>query len=267
MLDVVSIDPTSTGVKADAAQTALATISTSGKIRSLTIQDAYDLTSLTLGHTEDELATSNTELIITNNAKLPSITTSQTMAHTIKITGNNYLESLNFASLNRLPIGATSVSVWIYNNHLTPEHFDDIATSNAATAATDKLVSSSWKGLKGSYQAQTGGTERSYGQAGLATLANYVSAIQTKGTVGGTLANANLPTLDFKLGYKYQVSTGVVGDVIIAKEFLSTDGLTSGTAVYNADGDDSGTLTKPANTIASAALDNLGVLTELKKIN
>ena len=135
---------------------------------------------------------------------------------------------------------------------MAPDHFDELSTSsNAATAGTLAKTVSNWDGLLGAYQATTPSVARSYSQSGLATLANFISAIDAKYTDSAPIAD-DYPTLDFKLGYKYQSGDETVGDIVISQAAIS----------INLDGSASSSTSSVSATVTAA--DNLLLLAELK---
>jgi hypothetical protein len=265
-LDYVMIKTTSLGTEAQAAHTALASITTSGTIRSLNVENNFDLTSLSLGHTEDLYATgasNDIELKIKNNKKLNSFTTAQTMAREIEIIDNSSLSSFDLSSINRLPSNVvtgglaanqTNVEVKIYGNHLAPDHFDERSTAdNAPGSATLAQTLGNWDGILGTYVAQSNAVPTSYGQASIKTLANLVSAIDTKFTPAtGTPNDNNYPDLDWEIAYKYQSATTTIGDIVIAQAAVT----------LNSDGS-TGTTAAAVNPVSS--LDNATLLAEMKK--
>ena len=147
--------------------TVLKGFSTAGTIKSLVVQNAKALESITMGHTED--AAVGSSLTVTNNDKLTSLTTSFNHPTGLSVTGNETLATLDFASFTEAPLNYTansSISFTVTGNY-------KITTAGAANIAAST-------GMKGDYVAAAAATATAaavtekFTQAGLKTLAPFI---------------------------------------------------------------------------------------------
>jgi hypothetical protein len=147
--------------------TLLKGFSTAGTIKSLVVQNAKALESITMGHTED--AAVGSSLTVTNNDKLTSLTTSFNHPTGLSVTGNETLATLDFASFTEAPLNYTAssgISFTVTGNY-------KITTAGAANIAAST-------GMKGAYvaaaaaTATTAAVTEKFTQAGLKTLAPFI---------------------------------------------------------------------------------------------
>ena len=147
--------------------TVLKGFSTAGTIKSLVVQNAKALESITMGHTED--AAVGSSLTVTNNDKLTSLTTSFNHPTGLSVTGNETLATLDFASFTEAPLNytaASGISFTVTGNY-------KITTAGAANIAKST-------GMKGAYvaaaaaTATTAAVTEKFTQAGLKTLAPFI---------------------------------------------------------------------------------------------
>jgi hypothetical protein len=273
-MNKVIIRTTNTGYEAEADLTKLTSITTEGTIRELVIENNFDLTSLTLGHSEDLYASgssNDSRLGIIRNRKLNTFTTTNlTMVRAIIIKENSSLSSFDLSSINKVPTnivktnndqpvddGSNSIIVHIMNNHLSPVEFDELSTSaSASNASTLAQTLGQWDGILGTYVPASNAQATVYGQSSLKTLSNLISAIDTKFTTS-TPVKGDYPFLDFELAYKYQASATTVGDIVISQTAITSLN-PSGSSATAGNGNST-------NATISAANDLL-MLAELKKI-
>ena len=131
-LDAVSI----TGVGSAADK--LTSFTTSGKIDSVTLNDSDVITSITLGHTHIPGGSGST-LIITNNAKLASLTSSSDFLETLTVTGNALLATMDFSSYKSvISTGAVAVTVTALTGTFTAAK-----AATATTAYSEAIISQS----------------------------------------------------------------------------------------------------------------------------
>ena len=146
---------------------ALKGFSTAGTIKSLVVQHAKALESITMGHTED--AAVGSSLTVTNNDKLTSLTTSFDHPTALSVTGNETLADLDFASFTEAPLDYTAANVISFT--VTGNY--KITTAGAANIAAST-------GMKGAYvaaaaaNATTAAVTEKFTQAGLKTLAPFI---------------------------------------------------------------------------------------------
>ena len=147
--------------------TVLKGFSTAGTIKSLVVQNAKALESITMGHTED--AAVGSSLTVTNNDKLTSLTTSFNHPTGLSVTGNETLATLDFASFTEAPLNytaASGISFTVTGNY-------KITTAGAANISKST-------GMKGDYVAAAAATATAaavtekFTQAGLKTLAPFI---------------------------------------------------------------------------------------------
>lgn len=143
-----------------AATDKLTSVTTSGAIDAFTLNNSDVITSLGLGHTHIS-GGPGSSVIITNNAKLASLTTSTDKLHYLVITGNAKLAALNLASYTTLL------------NH-------DAANDGSAANKFDVTVTINTNALVGSFTAAvaatptTAYTEASIVSTDLTTLKSYL---------------------------------------------------------------------------------------------
>lgn len=167
-LDAVSI----TGVGSSSDK--LTSFTTSGKIDSVTLDNSDVITSITLGHTHIPGGNGST-LIITNNAKLASLTSSADFLDLLTVTGNALLTTMNFSSYQSVIISGTIV-VTIDSNNLTGT-FTPAVAATATTAYSEAVIT----------------------QSSLLTLKPFISAFKTALT-------ASTPTSSATIALNVQVS-------------------------------------------------------------
>lgn len=239
-LESVNVATTTAGTKANAAETSLATIVTSGQIHDLTVDNNYDLKTLTLGHKEDAFAATAPSIIITDNIQLTGFTTSVTMIRNLDIQRNYQLESPNFSSIVSLPAnyGTTSVTDITILDNYTDGSERKSKLGATADATTSGLYADVY-GLKGTYQPETGATALSFGQSAIATLNGLFKALDAKfDPVSGTAVKSDI---DIHIEYRYDSTTGgtaSVGDIIFDGAFSGstwTDDFTATSTVSSAD--------------------------------
>lgn len=167
-LDAVSI----TGVGSSSDK--LTSFTTSGKIDSVTLDNSDVITSVTLGHTHIPGGAGST-LIITNNAKLASLTSSADFLDILTVTGNALLTTMDFSSYQSVIISGT-IAVTISANALTGT-FTPAVAATATTAYSEAVIT----------------------QSSLLTLKPFISAFKTALT-------ASTPTSSATIALNVQVS-------------------------------------------------------------
>jgi hypothetical protein len=206
-LDVQTVGTSTTG-------TALASIVTESDavVHDIHVEDNFDLTTLTLGHKEDIYASVAPVIEVIDNVKLGGITTNVSMISRLVVTDNHSLTTLNASSIVKLPTNygaSTNTVVQVTGNYSAGTN---LATDLVATAAkTDTYANA--VGLKGTFQAETGGVARSFGQSQLATLKPLFAllAAQTNPATGSTGVRSSFT---INLEYLYVPSGGTTTAVL-----------------------------------------------------
>jgi hypothetical protein len=164
--------------------TALAKVVTSGTIIDLTVENNFDLTTLTLGHTDDAKNGDAAVISIKNNANLGTFTTAVKRIKTLTITGNSKLTSFDLSSISELPANWTNayvVQINISNNLTDPEtQREDIYEDTDLTATATKDALAQHYGLKGTFADESASSARVYGQSSLATLKPFFAVLDAK---------------------------------------------------------------------------------------
>jgi len=121
--------------------TALTSVATSGVVNSFTITGCTNtaLTTLSLAHTHFVGGPGST-LVITNNTKLTSLTTSTDKAAVLTVTGNVLLTSLNIASYQN-PITGSGAIFTINTNKLSGS-FTPAVAATETTLYTEAIIKS-----------------------------------------------------------------------------------------------------------------------------
>lgn len=152
----------------------LTSVTTSGKIDSFTMDDADLITSVSLGHTNITAGPGST-LVITNNAKLASLTSNGDFLKTLTVTGNALLTTMNFSSFQSLIVktaadaNAGNIAITISGNKLS-----GVLTPAVAATATTAFV------------------EASITQSSLSTLKSFINTYKAANTVAGTTGTITL---------------------------------------------------------------------------
>lgn len=185
---------TAAELKAAAATTALKTVVTSGTIVSIRVDDNYDLTTLTLGHTDDAKSEGAATIIVNSNHNLSSLTTSVASVKTLTVVNNGKLATMNFSSLTKVPNNFTVndankgvVAITITGNYTNGLTSDYTGRGYGTAVLTGSVaIHSKWVGLKGTYSAATNSSDRVYGQSSLATLKPFLVAVKVAHTNAST---------------------------------------------------------------------------------
>lgn len=207
-LGTVSVN-TGAALYAARASTALASVVTSGTIRSLTVSNNYDLATLTLGHTDSTTSATASIIIISDNHNLSSVTTSVKSISKLQVTDNGKLSTLNMASITDVPTnmtwGTDTIDIDITGNY-TDKSTSTYTTRYGATAITASTTSpvSDFIGMTGTYTAASAVTARSYGQAQLATLVPFFTTLD--GLVNAATGAKDGSAITIDMDYKYQTA-------------------------------------------------------------
>ena len=129
----------------------LTTVSTSGLIESLTVSGTTALVNLNLGHTAPNTST----LVVVNNTKLGSLTTSTDYMTELTVTGNSALTSADFSSYTNVvndTAATASVTIAIGTNSLTATFTPATAAGGSTAFAEATIVSASLASLSGYIQ-------------------------------------------------------------------------------------------------------------------
>ena len=246
VLNTVSVDTdeaiatTVTATAGSNADTALATVITSGTIVDLTVQNNFDLTTLTLGHTDDVKSTTAPVIVVKNNNKLASFSTSVKKISELTVTGNKKLGSFNFSSISELPNNWTA-SGYVVKIDISGNETDPTAraatyggASIASSAATADALSA-WYGLTGTYTASSSSTSEAYGQSSIATLKTFFSVLDAKYFPATGTAPTMAAASYIKLQYRYD-STGTAATA--ATTLITLGSTSAGDGVAATDFDD-----------------------------
>ena len=168
------------------------TLVTSGTIASLVVTNNLELTTLTLGHTED--VTSGAAFTITGNTELTTFTTSADRVTSFVVTGNTKLASFNASSIKTLPANTSTAS-----NFTFTVTGNGVKTAAETTAGKDRL--SGYTGFKGTYTPLSATVTRSYGQASVATLKPYLQAIYDRAYPATGSASITPANVDLDFGF------------------------------------------------------------------
>jgi len=208
-LGTVSVN-TGAALYAARASTALASVVTSGKIRSLTVSNNYDLATLTLGHTDSTTSSTASIIIITDNHNLSSVTTNVKSISKLQVTDNGKLSTLNMSSITDVPTnfvwGTTTIDIDItgnYTDDTTATYTSRYGVAAKTTSATAPLTD--YMGMTGTYTAATATVGRSYGQAQLATLVPFFTTLN--GYVNATSGAKSGVGITVDMDYVYQDAT------------------------------------------------------------
>ena len=129
----------------------LTTVSTSGNMKSLTVSGTTALVNLNLGHTAPNTST----LVVVNNTKLGSLTTSTDYMTELTVTGNSALTSADFSSYTNVvndTAATASVTIAIGTNSLTATFTPATAAGGSTAFAEATIVSASLASLSGYIQ-------------------------------------------------------------------------------------------------------------------
>ena len=129
----------------------LTTVSTSGNMESLTVSGTTALVNLNLGHT----ATNTSTLVVVNNTKLGSLTTSTDYMTELTVTGNSALTSADFSSYTNVvnnTAATASVTIAIGTNSLTATFTPATPAGGSTAFAEATIVSASLATLSGYIQ-------------------------------------------------------------------------------------------------------------------
>jgi hypothetical protein len=208
-LGTVSVN-TGAALYAARASTALASVVTSGKIRSLTVSNNYDLATLTLGHTDSTTSSTASIIVITDNHNLSSVTTNVKTISKLQVTNNGNLSTLNMSSITDVPTnfvwGTTTIDIDItgnYTDDTTATYTSRYGVAAKTTSATAPLTD--YMGMTGTYTAATATVARSYGQAQLATLVPFFTTLN--GYVNATSGAKSGVGITVDMDYVYQDAT------------------------------------------------------------
>ena len=208
VLGTVSVD-TGSALYAARANTALASVVTSGTIVSLTVSNNYDLTTLTLGHTDSTTSSDASTIIITNNHNLAAVTTSVKAIKKLQVTDNGKLSTLNMSSITVVPTnfvwGTTTIDIDItgnYTDDTTATYTSRYGVAAKATSATAPLTD--YMGMTGTVTAASAVTARSYGQAQLATLVPFFTTLNA--AVNATSGAKSGVGITVDMDYVYQTA-------------------------------------------------------------
>jgi hypothetical protein len=223
-LGAVDID-TESELYSERGDTALATVTTEGTIRSLTVEKNYDLTTLTLDHTDSTTSSVASILVVNRNHNLESIKTSVSSISELTVTNNGELKTLDFSSISKLPNNFTvgsatlgNVTIAITDNYTngTLDAYTD--RGYATTKLTGTATLAKFKGMTGTYTAEAAAVDRVYGQAGLATLKPFLALVRDAHyDADGTVDAGGVARLSIDMDYVYSTSATAAA--------VSTDGL------------------------------------------
>lgn len=196
-LDAVSI--TGTG---SSTTDKLTSVTTAGKIDSFTLDNSDTITSLNLGHAHIS-GGAGSVVVITNNAKLASLTTSTDFMKTLTVTGNPMLTSFDGSSYVTVVNGATTVALTLHSNKLTGLFTEAVA----ATGTTD-------------YK------EAIIASDDLSTIKSYVAAVESATatlTLSVDLSDVNAATGAQTLSSKMYANAGVSTVIVSATSTTTLD--------------------------------------------
>ena len=171
--------------------TVLKGFSTAGTIKSLVVQNAKALESITMGHTED--AAVGSSLTVKDNDKLTALTTSFDHPTGLTVTGNETLATLDFASFTEAPLNYTAssgISFTVTGNY-------KITTAGAANIATSTGMKGDYVAAKAATATEAAVTEK-FTQAGLKTLAPFILLDTGAAATAKFTATISLDYLDNK---------------------------------------------------------------------
>ena len=137
--------------KIEGALAKLKSVSTAGLIETLTVSGTTELVSLNLAHTSADVSS----LIVSNNSKLGSLTTSTDYLAELTVTGNSALTTADFSSYSNVvndTAATASVTIAIGTNSLTATFTAATPASGATAFAEAKIVSASLATLSGYIQ-------------------------------------------------------------------------------------------------------------------
>ena len=129
------------GLAAGANLPLLATVSTSGQINAFTLNNSLITTGLTLGHSQFVgdigFGATGSDLTITNNSKLTSLTTTVLdKLNSLTVTGNAKLAAFDFSSYTNLKDDASAISINISGNNGTAKTTASYSPSVPVTGST-----------------------------------------------------------------------------------------------------------------------------------
>jgi trimeric autotransporter adhesin len=229
---IIDMDAENSNAATGHSGTALTTVKTSGTIESITIDDNYDLNSLTLDHTDSTTSSTASIIKIRGNHNLESVKTNVSTISTLDVSDNGKLDSLNFASITKLPTNYTSgdtVSINIEDN-FTDKGASEYTTKYTATATVPAVATNpldNWLGMTGTVNAATATVARSYVQGGLASLVPFFQVLEdTFNPSTGTGKGAS--GVSITMNYKYQSLVG--STLTVATQSWSISGTASANA-------------------------------------
>ena len=135
----------------EGALASLTSVSTAGNIESLTVSGTTALVNLDLAHTSADTST----VVVVNNTKLGSLTTSTDYMTELTVTGNSALTSADFSSYTNVvnnTAATASVTIAIGTNSLTATFTPATAAGGSTAFAEATIVSASLATLSGYIQ-------------------------------------------------------------------------------------------------------------------
>ncbi len=237
VLGTVSVDTNAavaTALATGNTSTALASVTTSGTIISLTVQNNFDLKTLSLGHTDDAKNATAPVIVVKNNNQLEDFSTAVKKISDLTVTGNKKLKTFNFSSISQLPnnwsAAGYSVVINISGNDTDPrsERTTTYAAASNLTTAATKDALSNWYGLTGTYTAASANTDRVYGQSSLATLKTFLALLASTYELDDTDSSNDV---SFKAGtaitMEYRYDNTTAGATNASTTDMSLTGLTA----------------------------------------
>ncbi len=187
-IDTVSI--TGAGTSTDK----LTSVTTSGGIDSFTLDNSDTITSIDLGHSHIS-GGAGSDVVITNNAKLASLTTSTDYLKTLTVTGNAKLASLDASSYENVIANATqTATITIKSNDLVGAYVKGTAAT-ATTALQEAVIKSD----------------------DLLTLKSYVAALYTAATTTSSFTKTlGAVVLDLDLHDAGKIGTATTASALSA---------------------------------------------------
>ena len=188
--ELKSVSITGAGTTSDK----LTSVSTTGSIDSFTLDNSDVITSIDLGHSHISGGT-GTDVVITNNAKLASLTTSTDYLKTLTVTGNAKLASLDASSYSNVISNATqTATITIKSNDLVGAYVKGVAAT-ATTALQEAVIKSD----------------------DLLTLKSYVASLYTAATSTSTFTKTlGAVVLDLDLHDAGKIGTATTASALSA---------------------------------------------------
>jgi hypothetical protein len=216
------------------ANTALASVVTSGTIVDIEVMNNFDLKKLDLGHTDDAKSATAARISVKGNNNLEDFSVAVKKISELTITGNKKLKSFDVSSISELPNNwsATlySVIIDIKQNDTDPSSERTTtykASTNVAAGATQDALSN-WYGLTGTFSDETSSSDRVYGQSSLAGLKPFLALLASTYELDDAVITNDVA---FKSGtsitMEYRYDTTSAGTTVRSTGDISLTGLTA----------------------------------------